>query len=82
MQLQYSIDGGGTWTRLGDDLGFYTTGPNQPCALASQVFTDQMVGQTIFFHAYHYVQNQLISAFLSEIPMSHFRFVASVSGNI
>ncbi len=80
LQLQYSTDGGSTWTRLGDDLSFYTTGPNQPCALASQVFTD-LIGWTNYFSTpTHYVPKSIDISFLSGNSNVAFRFVASVSG--
>lgn len=48
VKMEYSIDNGQTWTRLGsygdsgpDIVGWYDRGPGDFCPLATQVFTDQ-----------------------------------------
>ncbi|MFK7807261.1 MAG: PKD domain-containing protein [Saprospiraceae bacterium] len=44
VQLQYSTDGGSSWTRLGadTDASWYNRGPSQSCDISASVFSDLM----------------------------------------
>ncbi len=75
-QMQYSLDNGITWTRLGSSPSFYNAGPGEFCELATQVFTDK-TGWTINSN---YSHKSLDLSFLSGQSSVIFRMVASVSG--
>jgi hypothetical protein len=75
-QLQYSLDNGTTWTRLGSAPTFYNAGPGEFCELATQVFSDK-TGWTL---NQNYVNKSIDLSFLSGNSSVIFRFVVSVSG--
>ncbi len=83
-QMQYSLDDGSSWTRLGSygDSGpgisnWYTSGPDASCPLSSLIFADQT--------GWAFVGNNNSKSydisFLSGNPSVIFRFVYSVSSS-
>lgn len=81
-QMQYSIDNGNTWVRLGSygDTGpgiinWYDSGPISPCPISSQVFADQ----TGWAFIGNYEHKSYDISFLSGNSSVIFRFVYSVS---
>lgn len=81
-QMQYSLDNGNTWTRLGSygDTGpgisnWYDAGPGSPCPLSGQVFADQ----TGWAFIGNYEHKSYDISFLSGNSSVIFRFVYSVS---
>lgn len=80
LQLQYSIDGGNTWSRLGDVPEFYNTGPGEFCQLESQVFTDRTGWTNYYSTPIHYETKTIDISSLSGNADVVFRFLASVSG--
>ena len=76
VQLQYSTDNGGTWTRLGGN-SFYDGYPGAFCAIDTQVFSDQYGWST----SQNYNTKSIDVSFLSGQTSVIFRFVASIAGN-
>ena len=76
-QLQYSVDNGVTWTRLGTAPDFYNAGPNcQTCfEIATQLFSDKY-GWTL---NQNYIHKSIDVSFLSGSPSVIFRFVVAIS---
>lgn len=76
VQLQYSLDNGSTWIRLGSAPSFYNAGPSEFCPIAPQVFADTY-GWTL---NQNYVHKSIDVSFLYGQPSVIFRFVSSISG--
>ena len=76
-QLQYSVDNGVTWIRLGTAPDFYNAGPNcQTCfEIATQLFSDKY-GWTL---NQNYIHKSIDVSFLSGSPSVIFRFVVAIS---
>lgn len=79
LQLQYSLDGGATWNRLGNVPDFYNTGPGQVCQLETQVFTDRTGWTNYYATPTHYQNKSIDISSFSGYSNVIFRFVASVS---
>lgn len=75
-QLQYSINNGSSWNRLGNSPGFYNAGAGASCKIASIIFPDT-TGWT--FNA-NYLHKSIDLSFLAGQPSVIFRFVLGVSG--
>lgn len=76
VQLQYSLNNGVTWTRLGNSPSFYNAGAASTCKISTFIFPDS-TGWT--FNG-NYVHKTLDVSFLTGNPTVIFRFVISISG--
>ena len=76
VQLQYSVNHGITWSRLGSSPSFYNAGAGAGCKIAPQIFTDT-TGWTLNTY---YANKSLDLSFLAGNPSVIFRFVAGISG--
>jgi len=88
MQLQYSIDGGNTWTRLGSSyeefgaVNWYNRGDNTGCSINNGIFADKMGWNTTNINGNDNTINNeetefSLNSFAGESNIS-FRFVSSV----
>ncbi|MBK9581536.1 MAG: PKD domain-containing protein [Saprospiraceae bacterium] len=75
-QLQYSIDNGVSWLRLGDAPDFYNNGIGQNCSITSRIFTDR----TGWAFTDNYVNKNIDLSFLAGQSAVIFRFVFAVDG--
>ncbi|MFZ1559530.1 MAG: PKD domain-containing protein [Saprospiraceae bacterium] len=76
VQMQYSVNNGNSWTRLGSSPGFYNAGAGAGCKIAPQIFSDT-TGWTLNTY---YANKSLDLSFLAGNPSVIFRFVAGISG--
>jgi len=76
VQIQYSVNNGNSWTRLGSSPGFYNAGAGAGCKIAPQIFSDT-TGWTLNTY---YANKSLDLSFLAGNPSVIFRFVAGISG--
>lgn len=76
VQMQYSVNNGNSWTRLGSSPGFYNAGAGAGCKIAPQIFSDT-TGWTLNTY---YANKSLDISFLAGNPSVIFRFVAGISG--
>src|SRR5690606_35060655 len=83
LQLQYSLNGGESWTRLGsfgdtgpNILGWYQNGPGSPCPFELSVFSDR----TGWAFNSSYTHKSYDLSFLAGQEQVIFRFLFSVSG--
>jgi PKD repeat protein len=76
VQMQYSVNNGNSWSRLGSSPGFYNAGAGAGCKIAPQIFSDT-TGWTLNTY---YANKSLDISFLAGNPAVIFRFVAAISG--
>lgn len=74
-QIQYSINNGLSWSRLGNSPGFYNAGAGGNCKIAPVIFPDT----TGWTFTANYVHKAIDISFLAGQPSVIFRFVLGVS---